>query len=57
MSAYLFLISSCISGPDGPAGFEPEIKWREHEHRLFLQQAKVYITTNLDSHLKSESGS
>lgn len=46
MSMYLFLISSCTSGPEGPAGFEPEIKWNKHEHCLFLQQANVYVKTN-----------
>lgn len=43
---YLFLISSRISGPDGPVGFEPEISRNEHQHCLFIQQGKVYIKTN-----------
>lgn len=49
MNMYLFLISSRVSGPDGPAGFEPEIKWNEHEQCLRLHN-KPKFTLNKSSY-------
>lgn len=52
---YLFLISSRISGPDGPVGFEPEIsgKWTS---TLFVYTTRKRLHKNKSSHETSESG-